>query len=217
MLSLLGVAAGEQPLLCLISEARWLDAASADALAFVARRLEREPIVLLFAAQEGQVRRFVAPGLPELHLRGLDAKAAAELLASPVDPLAPQVRDRLIEESGGNPLALLELPAPLTSQQLGGQELLPEPLLLTARLQQVFLQRFQGLPQATPPTPAGPTRGAGPGSQGPKDPFGRWWTGQARVTNVDAPDQRWLPHAAAVRPTEAKAFASPRWPANRGG
>ena len=217
VLSLLGVAAGEQPLLCLISEARWLDAASADALVFVARRLKREPIVLLFAAREGQVRRFVAPGLPELHLRGLDAKAAAELLASRVDPLAPQVRDRLIGESGGNPLALLGLPAPLTSQQLGGQELLPEPLLLTARLQQVFLQRFQGLPQATPPTPAGPTRGAGPGSQGPKDPFGRWWTGQARVTNVDAPDQRWLPHAAAVRPTEAKAFASPRWPANRGG
>jgi DNA-binding CsgD family transcriptional regulator/tetratricopeptide (TPR) repeat protein len=149
VLSLLGVAAGEQPLLCLISEASWLDAASADALVFVARRLEREPIVLLFAAREGQVRRFVAPGLPELHLRGLDAKAAAELLASRVGPLAPQVRDRLIDESGGNPLALLELPAPLTNQQLSGQELLPEPLLLTARLQQVFLQRFQGLPQAT--------------------------------------------------------------------
>jgi DNA-binding CsgD family transcriptional regulator/tetratricopeptide (TPR) repeat protein len=149
VLSLLGVAAGEQPLLCLISEARWLDAASADAMVFVARRLEREPIVLLFAAQEGQVRRFVAPALPELHLRGLDAKAAAELLASRVGPLAPQVRDRLIDESGGNPLALLELPAPLTSQQLAGRELLPEPLPLTARLQQIFLQRFQGLPQAT--------------------------------------------------------------------
>ena len=149
VLSLLGVAAGEQPLLCLISEASWLDAASADALVFVARRLEREPIVLLFAAQEGQVRRFVAPGLAELHLRGLDAKAAAELLASRVGPLAPQVRDRLIEESDGNPLALLELPVSLTNQQLSGRELLPEPLLLTARLQQVFLQRFQGLPQVT--------------------------------------------------------------------
>ena len=149
LLSLLAVVAAEQPLLCWISEARWLDAASADALVFVARRLEREPIVLLFAAQEGQVRRFVAPGLPELHLRGLDAKAAAELLASRVGPLAPQVRDRLIDESGGNPLALLELPVPLTSQQLSGPELLPEPQLLTARLQQVFLQRFQGLPQAT--------------------------------------------------------------------
>jgi DNA-binding CsgD family transcriptional regulator/tetratricopeptide (TPR) repeat protein len=149
VLSLLGVAAGEQPLLCWISEVCWLDAASADALVFVARRLQREPIVLLFAAQEGQVRRFVAPGLPELHLRGLDAKAAAELLGSRVGPLAPQVRDRLIGESGGNPLALLELPAPLTSQQLAGRELLPEPLPLTARLQQVFLQRFQELPQAT--------------------------------------------------------------------
>ncbi|HZA83070.1 MAG TPA: AAA family ATPase, partial [Actinomycetes bacterium] len=149
VLSLLGVAGSEQPLLCLISEAHWLDAASTDAMLFAAWRLEREPIVLLFAARDGEARQFVAPGLPELHLRGLDPKAAAELLEARVGPLAPQVRERLITDSGGNPLALLELPAPLTSQQLVGGELLPEPLRLTARLQQVFLHRFQGLPQAT--------------------------------------------------------------------
>ena len=94
-LSLLAVVAAEQPLLCLIGQARWLDPDSADTLVFVARRLEHEPMVLLFAARDGEVRQFLAPGLPELHLGGLDAAAAAELLAARVGPLDPAVRTQL--------------------------------------------------------------------------------------------------------------------------
>jgi DNA-binding CsgD family transcriptional regulator len=148
-LSLLAVVAAEQPLLCLIGQARWLDPDSADTLVFVARRLELEPMVLLFAARDGEVRQFLAPGLPELHLGGLDAAAAAELLAARVGPLDPAVRERLISETGGNPLALLELPAALTSQQLAGREPLPERLPLTARLAQGFLARVRTLPAET--------------------------------------------------------------------
>jgi hypothetical protein len=140
-LSLLtGVAAG-QPLLCLIGQARWLDPASVDALVFVARRLATERLVVLFAARDGEARTFQAPGLPELRLGGLDPAAAGALLAAQVGTLAPQVRDRLLAEAGGNPLALLELPAGLSSQQLAGRALLPQRLPLTTRLQQVFLER----------------------------------------------------------------------------
>jgi DNA-binding CsgD family transcriptional regulator len=149
VLSLLGVVAAEQPLLCLVGQARWLDPASADTLVFVARRLQIEPIVLLFAAREGEARTFQALGLPELYLGGLDAEAAGDLLAALVGPLAPQVRERLLAEAGGNPLTLLELPSSLSSEQLAGRAPLPARLPLSARLQQVFLERVRGLPEGT--------------------------------------------------------------------
>jgi predicted ATPase len=79
-LSLLAEAAENQPLLCLVDDAHWLDEASADALVFVARRLEAEGIVMLFAAREGENRRFEAPGLPELRVGGLDPAAAGTLI-----------------------------------------------------------------------------------------------------------------------------------------
>ena len=148
-LSLLGAVAAERPLLCLVGQARWLDAASADALVFVARRLQAEPIVVLFAARDGEARRFVAPGLPELRLAGLDPVAAGALLAAQVGTLAPQVRERLLAEAGGNPLALLELPGELSSEQLAGRHLLPHRLPLSARLGRVFLERVRQLPEAT--------------------------------------------------------------------
>jgi predicted ATPase len=148
-LSLLAEAATKHLLLCLVDQARWLDPASADALVFVARRLEYEPIVMLFAAREGEPRQFQAPGLPELRLGGLDAAAAAELLAASAGPLAPRVRDRLLAETGGNPLALLELPRSLSSQQLAGREPLPARIRLTPRLERVFLERVRRLPRAT--------------------------------------------------------------------
>jgi DNA-binding CsgD family transcriptional regulator/tetratricopeptide (TPR) repeat protein len=141
--------AAEQPVLCLISKARWLDRASTDALLFVARRLRTERIVLLLAARDDEAREFVAPGLPELRLAGLAPGAAGQLLGAHAGRLAVEVRDRLIEETGGNPLALLELSQTLTGQQLTGREPLPQRLPLTARLQQVFLQRVRRLPLAT--------------------------------------------------------------------
>ena len=112
VLSLLADAAEQRPLVCLLDDAHWLDRASADALVFAGRRLGAESIGLLFAARDAQPRGFDAPGLPELRVAGLDSKAAAGLLADTV-PSAPaaQVRDRLLTAAGGNPLALLELPA----------------------------------------------------------------------------------------------------------
>jgi hypothetical protein len=149
-LGLLTQVAAEQPLLCLVADAQWLDRASADALVFVARRLAAEPIVLLLAANsDDNLRQFEAAGLPELALEGLDAVSAGELLEARVGWLAPQVRERLVEETAGNPLALLELPATLTGEQLAGREPLPERLALTRRLQQVFLERVRRLPAET--------------------------------------------------------------------
>jgi hypothetical protein len=162
VLSLLALVAAERPLLCLIAQARWLDPASADALVFVARRLSTERVVLLFAARDDDVRRFDAPGLPELRLGGLDARAAGQLLDAHAGTLAPEVRGRLIEEAGGNPLALLELPATLSGAQLAGSEPLPGRLPLDPRLQQAFLERVGRLPPTSwscwPPWP--PARAA---------------------------------------------------------
>jgi DNA-binding CsgD family transcriptional regulator len=148
-LGLLANLAYERPVLCLVHDAQRLDQASADSLVFMARRLQRDRIVLLLAARDDDVRQFHADDLPELHLRGLDAASASELLEASAGKIAPQVRDRLIEETGGNSLALLELPAILTSEQLAGRELLPERIPLSARLRQAFLQRVRRLPEAT--------------------------------------------------------------------
>jgi len=149
VLSLLTELARREPVLCLVDDAQWLDRASADGLLFVARRLDAERIVLLMVASDDGPRQFQAPGVPEFGLGGLDVEAAGQLLQSRFGKVAPAVRDRLVEETGGNPLALLELPATLTSGQLAGTESLPQRLPLTGRVQQAFLQRVQRLPEAT--------------------------------------------------------------------
>lgn len=149
VLNLLAAVAERQPVLCLVDDAHLLDQPSADALVFVARRLSTEPIVLLLAARDENLRQFHAPGLPDLRLCGLDPGAAGQLLQAHAGTLAPEVCDRLIEETGGNPLALVELSAALTSGQLAGHEPLPERLPLSAGLQQAFLQRVRRLPAAT--------------------------------------------------------------------
>jgi ATP/maltotriose-dependent transcriptional regulator MalT len=150
VLSLLAEAAEQRPLLCLVDDAHWLDDASADALVFVARRLEAEGIVLLFAAREGEVREFDAPELAELRLAGLDADAAAALLdRHPGIALLPETRARLFEATGGHPLALLELPSTLSEGQLAGGEPLFAPLPVSARLERAFLARVRALPEET--------------------------------------------------------------------
>ncbi len=116
MLSLLSDAAEEQPLVCVVDDAQWLDAASAQALAFVARRLGAESVGLVFAVRERQFE-----GLPELVVSGLDdADAQALLEAVVAGPLDERVRDRIVSETRGNPLALLELPHGRTSAELAG-------------------------------------------------------------------------------------------------
>ena len=119
-------------MLCLVDDAHWLDAASADALRFVARRLDAEGIALIFAAREGDVRAFEADDVASLTLSGLDADAAGALLSRGTVRVGAAVRERLVARTRGNALALVELPSVLTESQLAGEEPLPEALPMTA-------------------------------------------------------------------------------------
>ena len=145
-LSLLGAAAEERPLLCLVDDAQWIDAASAEALVFVARRLGAEPAALVFAAREGETRTFDAPGLPELHLAPLHREAAEALVAQTQRELPAAVALRIIELSAGNPLALLELPEALSQAQRAGVEPIAEPAPIGRRVERAFLARVRSLP-----------------------------------------------------------------------
>ncbi|GAA0259000.1 LuxR family transcriptional regulator [Actinomadura nitritigenes] len=110
VLTLLADLAEEKPLLCLVDDAHWLDGPSVEALLFAARRLEAEPVGLLFAARDMDAPEFPAPGLPEMRLRGLDRAAATELLARHAAELPRHVHHEILAAATGNPLALLELP-----------------------------------------------------------------------------------------------------------
>jgi DNA-binding CsgD family transcriptional regulator len=150
VLSVLAEAAERRPLLCLVDDAHWLDEASADALVFAARRLEAERIVMVFAAREGEIRSFQGPALPELSLASLDPDAAGALLEHETDTaLTSEVRDRLIAETRGNPLALLELSSALSEGQLSGAEPVLAPLPVSAQVEQAFVARVRGLPEET--------------------------------------------------------------------
>ncbi len=145
-LSLLAEAAEESPVLCVVDDAHWLDEASTAALLFVARRLGPERLALLFAARDGDVRRFDSGELPELVVGGIDAAAATDLLTElGGQPVLDDVLDRLMRQTGGNPLALVELPGSLTPAQLAGREPLPADLPLTEGVQRVFLDRSRRL------------------------------------------------------------------------
>jgi DNA-binding CsgD family transcriptional regulator len=150
LLSVLAELAEATPVLCLIDDAQWLDEPSALALLFTARRIEAEGIVMIFAVREGEERGFEAHGLRSLAVEGLDETAAAELLDQRVgNGLAPAVRERLVSATAGNALALLELPATLTPEQLTGREPLAEPLPIGVGLEAAYLSRLRRLPAAT--------------------------------------------------------------------
>jgi DNA-binding CsgD family transcriptional regulator len=141
-LGLLSGVAEQQPLLCVIDDAQWLDRASAQTLAFVARRLLAEPVALVFAAREpgGEFR-----GLPELPVGGLREGDARELLSSVLGgPLDERVRDRIVAETRGNPLALLELP-----RGVPGVPGVPGMPGLPGRIEESFRGRLEVLPAAT--------------------------------------------------------------------
>ncbi len=144
-LSLLTTAAEENTVLCVVEDAHWLDPATADALVFCARRLGADRVLLVFSARDEAATPFRPDGIPELQLRGLDPAAARELLDQRPG-VAPDVTDRLMAASGGNPLALLELPTGLSPDQLGGSTPLPEQLHLSTRVEQAFLERSRLLP-----------------------------------------------------------------------
>jgi DNA-binding CsgD family transcriptional regulator len=148
-LSLLAAAAEDGPLLCLVDDAQFLDVASAEALVFSARRLAAEPVAMLFAVREGTARVFAAPGVPELVVEGLGTEAAAQLLAESAPKATDPVREWLLAEASGNPLALLELPRGLSPAQLEGRAALPETTPLSSRLRSAFVQRIDRLPADT--------------------------------------------------------------------
>jgi DNA-binding CsgD family transcriptional regulator/tetratricopeptide (TPR) repeat protein len=149
VLELLSDAAQRAPLLVVAEDAHWLDRSTADVLTFVARRVEHERIVVLVASREGVESFFDDAGLPELRLGGLDEAAAESLLDAHGRQLAPAVRVQLREQTGGNPLALVELPVLLGTDKLGGRSLLPTPLPLTARLERAFGTRAASMPPRT--------------------------------------------------------------------
>jgi DNA-binding CsgD family transcriptional regulator len=150
VLSLLCDVAGKRPLICVIDDAPWLDQASAQALGFAARRLAADPVGLVFAAREpGDA----LTGLPELHIQGLpDAEARALLDSALGGPLDARVRDLIVAETQGNPLALLELPRGLTTTELAGGFGLPGALTgagLPGRIEVSFRRQLDALPAET--------------------------------------------------------------------
>src|SRR5215204_3502113 len=143
VLSLFSEVAEQRPLLCVVDDAQWLDQASALTLAFVARRLLAEPVAIVFAAREpGQELLHVS----ELEVNGVRNADARALLSSAVRfKLDERVRDRIIAETRGNPLALLELPRGLTARQLAGGLGLVEAQGLAGRIEESFVRRVQAL------------------------------------------------------------------------
>jgi len=148
-LSLFSEVADERPLVCVVDDAQWLDRASMDALAFVARRLVAESVGVVFAARESGTEQELT-GLPELVVDGLRAADARALLGSVIaGPLDERVRDRIVAETGGNPLALLELPRGLTAAELAGGFGLPHAPSLAGRIEESFRRRVEALPAHT--------------------------------------------------------------------
>lgn len=149
VLSLLSDVAEGRPLVCLVDDVQWLDQASAQVLTFVARRLVAERVALVFAVRDPSDEATLV-GLPELMVAGIEDRDARLLLASAVPGrLDEQVRDRIVAETRGNPLALLELPRGLTPAELAGGFGGPNERSLASRIEQAFLRRLRSLPRET--------------------------------------------------------------------
>jgi DNA-binding CsgD family transcriptional regulator len=147
VLSLFSEVAMERPLLCVVDDAQWLDLASAQALVFVARRLLAESVALVLVTRDPSAE---LEGLPKLAVEGLRNGDARALLGSALRvPLDEEVRERLVAETHGNPLALLELPKGLTAAELAGGFGLPDAPGLSGRIEDSFRRRLVGLPAET--------------------------------------------------------------------
>jgi tetratricopeptide (TPR) repeat protein len=147
VLSLLADVAEQQPLVCLLDDEQWLDRSSAQVLGFVARRLAAESVGLVFAAR---IPSSDLAGLSELEVEGLRAADARAFLdAALVGPMDTRVRDRIIAETRGNPLALLELPRGLTAQELAGGFGFLDAVRLSGGIEDSFRRRIDALPEET--------------------------------------------------------------------
>ncbi|MBV8999279.1 MAG: AAA family ATPase [Solirubrobacterales bacterium] len=149
VLNLLSATAEKRPLLCLVDDAQWLDAASVQALGFVARRLVAEPMAMVFSLREPITTRAL-DGLPELSVQGLDEPDARALLSRAAPgPLDDRIRDRIIAETEGNPLALIELSQTMSRSERAGGFAPPAGGDLPSQLQDRYLRRISALPTAT--------------------------------------------------------------------
>ena len=146
VLDLLSEVATEAPLLVVVEDAHWLDRPTSEVLAFVARRIESDPIVILAAIRDGYSSPLAESGLPGHTVSGLDETSAAALIDEMAPGLPAVVRTRVLREAGGNPLAILELPAAVDSDDTqwptGG-------VPLTSRLERAFADRVSTLPDET--------------------------------------------------------------------
>ncbi|SEH52969.1 regulatory protein, luxR family [Mycolicibacterium rutilum] len=146
-LSLLAAAADEQPLLCIVDDAQWLDQVTQQTLGFIARRLLAEPVALVFAVREHPE---VLAGLPELAVEGLSDTDARELLDSVmVGAIDPRVRDRIVAETRGIPLAILEVPRSVSATELAGGFWISGKRSSSAAVEHGFVRRIQALPAPT--------------------------------------------------------------------
>jgi DNA-binding CsgD family transcriptional regulator len=154
-LTLFSDEARDRPLLCVVDDAQWLDQESAQVLAFVVRRLDADPVGFLFAMRDPVEGRYPFGGLPELRLAGLPSDDARRMLRSvAAGPLSGAVADRLVADTRGNPLALVELAGGLTERDLAAKWLLgthvpTEPLPVGSSLEERYLQRVRTLPADT--------------------------------------------------------------------
>jgi DNA-binding CsgD family transcriptional regulator len=147
VLGLLSDVAEQRPLICVVDDQQWLDRASTQVLAFVARRLQAESVAVVFAARKPSDEM---AGLPELVVEGLAEDDARALLDSALaGPLDSRVRDRIVAETRGNPLALLELPRGLSPAQLAGGFGFASTVALSESIEQAFQRRLQALPAQT--------------------------------------------------------------------
>ena len=149
-LTLFADATEERPVLCVVDDAQWLDDESADVLTFVARRLLADRVGMLFALRETAESDPRLQALPGLRIAGLPVQDACELLQRSISrPVNAAVAERIVVETGGNPLAVVEAARELAPEQLGGLEPLPQPLPVGKRLEDLFVRRVQGLPADT--------------------------------------------------------------------
>jgi DNA-binding CsgD family transcriptional regulator len=147
VLSLLSAAGSDRPLICVVDDEQWLDEGSAQVLGFVARRLLADPVGLVFGAREPTAE---LAGLPELQVNGLPDDQAQALLGSALSlPLDGRVRDLLVAEARGNPLALLELPRGLSEDELAGGFGLPGAMPLAGQIEDSFLRQLEAMPGPT--------------------------------------------------------------------
>ena len=147
VLDLISEVATDGPVLIVVDDAQWLDRPSAEVLAFVARRIESDPVLVLAAMRDGYPEGLASAGLPELRLTGLDDATAAALIDAVAPGIPVTTRTRVLHEAAGNPLALLELPS--AAGHAAGEQPLPGGLPLTERLERAFAGRVSELPEMT--------------------------------------------------------------------